>query len=113
VRHFHRSILSYLTGTIASLIASIALAWDGTPTGIPGQIDVAQGSGLGYRIYLSPAVSMCGNSNAWAYLNTTDINYSTYVATIMMAKAQGLIFWSTQRWTRTDSATLATFRSCS
>ena len=89
MRHSHRRILSYLTGTTASLIASLALAWDGTPTGIPGQIDVAQGSGLGYRIYLSPAVSMCGNSNTWAYLNTTDINYSTYVATIMMAKAQG------------------------
>jgi hypothetical protein len=51
---------------------------------------VAQGSALGYRVYFSPAVSMCGNGNTWAYLNTTDINYSTYVATIMMAKAQGL-----------------------
>ncbi len=42
-------------------------------------------------VYLSPAVSMCGNSNTWAYLDTTDTNYSTSVATVMMARAQGLM----------------------
>jgi hypothetical protein len=83
--------LRFLAGFVAVLASPLVLAWDGLPTGIPGQLDVAQGSGgLGFRVALSPAVPMCGNANTWAYLNTTDTNYSTNVAIVMMAKAQGL-----------------------
>lgn len=90
MKNVGRLNLRALIGFIALCVSPVVLAWDGIPVGVPGSIDVAQGTGLGFRVHFSPAVSMCGNSNVWAYLNTTDINYSTSVATIMMAKAQGL-----------------------
>jgi hypothetical protein len=66
---------------------SVSLAWDGQVTGVPSQIDVTDGGNLGFRVYLQSA--MCGTSYNWAYLNSTDSNYSTYVAALLMAKAQG------------------------
>jgi hypothetical protein len=73
---------------ISQLFApSVSLAWDGAVTGVPFEIDVTDGGNFGFRVYLPSA--MCGNSYNWAYLNATDSNYSTYVAALLMAKAQG------------------------
>jgi hypothetical protein len=83
--------LGFLVGLAALCASPVVLAWAGYPTGVVGQIDVAQGGGaLGFRVQFSPSVPMCGNANGWAYLNTIDTNYSTNVAIVMMAKAQGL-----------------------
>jgi hypothetical protein len=72
-------------------VSPVVLAWDGYATGVPGAIEVAQQVGnRNFRVSFSPAVSMCGNGNTWAYLNDTEPNYSAHVATVLMAKAQGL-----------------------
>jgi hypothetical protein len=63
-----------------------ALAWDGTQTMIPGQIDVTDGSNLGFRVW-GPS---CSGAQNFAYLLNTDSNYDTYVAVILMAKAEGI-----------------------
>ena len=86
------------TGVIlrkALLLASIALApcafaWDGVTTGNVLQIDAATFPSFGQlRVYLSGALCGTGSAN-WAYVNTTDVNYSLYAATILSAQAQGL-----------------------
>ncbi|HEU5134467.1 MAG TPA: hypothetical protein VFU13_04925 [Steroidobacteraceae bacterium] len=78
-----------LAGFVVLCASPVALAWDGYPSGVPGLIQVTHGDNYGFRVQFSPAVPMCGNDNHWAYLNSTDSNYSTYVAVIMMAKSQG------------------------
>lgn len=62
------------------------MAWDGTQTIVPQQIDVTDGGNLGFRVW-GPS---CGGAANFAYLNFTDSNYSTYIAVILMAKSQGL-----------------------
>lgn len=64
-------------------------AWDGTYTATISKISVTGGSNYGFRVYLSGVPSMCTNGPDWAYLLDTDSNYKTYVATILLAKAQG------------------------
>ena len=64
---------------------SSAWAWDETQSFVPWQIDVTDGSNYGFRVW---GVS-CGGVAAFGYLLSTDSNYSTYVAVILMAKAQG------------------------
>ncbi len=67
-----------------------AQCWDGSQTGTVTQIDVTDGGNFGVRVYLSSGVVMCtGSTNYWGYLNSTDSNYSAYIATIMTAKATG------------------------
>ena len=75
-----------------------AQAWDGTYVGTVSQVDVTDSGNFGLRVYLSSGVTMCGTSNYWAYLNSTDSNYNTYVAAIVMAKATGaqLTLFTTQ-----------------
>ena len=66
--------------------SQVASAWDGTQTIVPEYIDVTDGGNYGFRVWgLS-----CGGTTNYAYLNSTDSNYSTYVATILMSRAQGL-----------------------
>jgi hypothetical protein len=85
-----RKVLGFLAGLVALGASLPALAWDGYPDGVPATIEVAQGAAnYSFRVHFAPAVPMCGNGNTWAYLNTTDGNYSTFVAAILMAKAQG------------------------
>jgi hypothetical protein len=82
--------ITVVAGALAAILASqIAMAWDGTVAGTLGQIDVTAGTGLGFRVYMKTPVAMCGNANQWAYLNSTDSNYSVYVAALLMAKTQG------------------------
>lgn len=63
-----------------------ALAWDGVQTMVPGTIDVTAGSNYGFRVW-GPS---CNGAANFAYLLDTDDNYNTYVAVLLMAKAQGL-----------------------
>jgi hypothetical protein len=74
---------------LAALVSPIASAWDGAVTAAPGQIDITSGGNYGFRVFLQSFPAMCGNQNDWAYLNSSDSNYSTYVAAILMARAQG------------------------
>ena len=66
-----------------------ALAWDGASQGTIYQVDVTGAANYSFRVYLTGVTNMCGNGTNWAYLNESDGNYKTYVAAIMMAKAQG------------------------
>jgi len=78
--------LSLLSGS------GIALAWDGVIQGVPTQIDVTDGADLGFRVYVAAPTGgsgWCSLSYNWAYLNSTDSNYSAYVAAVLMAKATG------------------------
>lgn len=66
-----------------------ALAWDGVAQGTVYAVEVTGGANYGFRVFVSGVTNMCGNGSSWAYLNEADSNYKTYVAVIMMAKAQG------------------------
>ena len=68
-------------------LPGLSMAWDGSVHAPIAEIDVTDGSNLGFRVYLLTA--MCGNANTWGYLNNTDSNYNVYVATLLMANAQG------------------------
>ena len=63
-----------------------AFAWDGITTSTISQIDTTDGPAIAFRIYFG-SNPICGSEYNWAYLNTTDPNYSVYVATVLMAKA--------------------------
>jgi hypothetical protein len=67
-----------------------ALAWDGVNTGVPGLIEITHGQNYGFRVHLTNVTAMCGSGSFnWVYLNASDSNYTTYVAAILAAKAQG------------------------
>ena|SRR5579884_2624779 len=71
---------------LLAVVAPVASAWDGTQTIVPSLIDVTDGGNYGFRVW-GPT---CGGVANFAYLNSADSNYSTYIAAILMAKAQGL-----------------------
>jgi len=52
----------------------------GSSGGAPGNFD--------FRIHLTGDSVIC-NNQVWAYVNTTDVNYSSMVANILAAKAAG------------------------
>lgn len=67
-----------------------AFAWDGTKEGVPGVIEISQAGNYAFRVYMNGASKVCEASIAgFAYLEPGDDNYSTFVAAIFMAKAQG------------------------
>ncbi len=79
-----------LASLIGLFFAISAYSWDGAQTGTVTQLDVTNGSNYGIRVFLSSGVPMCtGSTNYWGFLYSTDSNYNTYVAAIMMAKATG------------------------
>jgi hypothetical protein len=79
----------WLLAMLMSLGSMPLLAWDGAFTGTIYAMDVTSGHSYGVRVFLSGVPNMCGTGSNWAYLNDTDSNYNTYVAALMMAKAQG------------------------
>jgi hypothetical protein len=85
-----RRVVSRLPLILALLASPMALAWDGAITGPVGQFDVTSGANYGFRVSLVAFPALCGNANNWAYLNSSESNYETYVAAIMLARAQGL-----------------------
>jgi len=66
-------------------------------TGVAGQVGNIEtvGSGGGasgnydFRVFLATGEVICNGQN-WAYLNTTDANYSALVAHVFLAKGLGL-----------------------
>jgi hypothetical protein len=68
-------------------LPGVSFSWDGAVSGVITQIDVTDGANAGFRVYLP--IAMCGNTNGWAYLNSTDSNYSAYAAALLTAKSQG------------------------
>src|SRR4051812_6084170 len=70
------------------LTAAPALAWDGVISGKIINVDVAPGANYGVRITLAGSPVMCAGGQAWAYLNDTDSNYKTFVAVLLLSKAQ-------------------------
>lgn len=63
--------------------------WAGVSQGTVSQFDVTGAANYSFRVYINGTTNMCGSGSNWAYLNEADGNYKTYVAAIMMAKAQG------------------------
>ncbi|MDR6985121.1 hypothetical protein J2X32_003778 [Rheinheimera pacifica] len=72
---------------IVLLLSVPAFAWDGQIYGKIQDIEVTGGGNYGFRVTLEGSPSMCGNANAWAFLNDTDSNYQTYVSVLLAAKA--------------------------
>jgi hypothetical protein len=69
---------SVRAGSVAGQVGIIAPV--GSGGGAPGNYD--------FRVYLATGEVICNGVN-WAYLNTTDANYSALVASTLMAKAVG------------------------
>ena len=63
-------------------------SWDGTVAGKISTIDVVpiNGENFGFRVSLVGNQALCGNSNAWAYINKSDDNYQTAVSVLLAAK---------------------------
>ena len=82
-------LTALLAALLSMLLSQTADAWDGAINGMPGVIEVTDGANYGFRVWLTTGAAMCGNSNGWVYLLSSDSNYNTYVAVILMARAQG------------------------
>lgn len=74
---------------LMSAFANSVLAWDGYVSGKIGIVEVTGPGNYSFRIWLQGYAALCGNGNAWAYLDDSDGNYKTYVAALLSAKALG------------------------
>ena len=72
-----------------SLFSSLGYAWDGYVTGKIVAVDVAGGANYAFRVTLEGAPKLCNSSHSWAYINTSNSNYQTYVAVLLAAKMAG------------------------
>lgn len=96
-----KSIIPTLSCALFSVFLSASssvLAWDGAYSGKVTRIDITSATNYGLRVWLADVPSMCNGGQNWAFLNETDSNYKTYLAAILLAKAQGssLTVYSTQ-----------------
>ncbi len=79
--------------SILLCLSDNAWAFIGPITGTVGTLEVI-GSGAGapgnldFRFYLAGNPVIC-NGQPWAYINTTDANYSALVSSLMLAKSLG------------------------
>ena len=83
-------VMKGLVVTSLVLCADVAMAWDGTVTGVIQGADVTDGPNYAFRIDLQGSPPLCGNLNTWAFLNTNTPNYQVYVATLLAAKTTGV-----------------------
>jgi len=84
-----RNLAAGVVGGMMLMAGEPALAWDGVVTGTIASIEVAQGNNFAFRVHLSGVATACTGGPSWSYLNEGDSNYKTFVAALMMAKAQG------------------------
>lgn len=77
-----------VVGILMLIASEPALAWDGVVAGTIHALDVTQGENYGFRVYLNGVGSNCTGGANWSYINESDSNYKTFVAVLMMAKAQ-------------------------
>ena len=78
------------TLTLGACLHLAAAAWGGVTTGQISQVHVANAGNLPFRVYLEGNPVLCAGGMAEGYLDDTDANYKTYVATLLMAKATGV-----------------------
>jgi len=84
---FVRSLFMLLFASAAALPAS---AWDGTATGKISSVEVTAGPNYGFRVFLNGGQqALCTGGTSFAFLFETDSNYKVYVASLLLAKAQG------------------------
>jgi hypothetical protein len=74
---------------VFSLFSTSGYAWDGYVTGKITTVDVAGGANYAFRVTLEGAPTLCNSNHTWAYINTSNSNYQTYVAVLLAAKMSG------------------------
>ena len=85
----NRSLAHAAALALAACMHLTATAWGGVTTGKVSQVHVANAGNLPFRVYLEGNPVLCTGGMAEGYLDDTDANYKTYVATLLMAKATG------------------------
>ena len=87
------SHIRFLTQAVAVALGAClhlsAAAWGGVATAKIAQLHVTGAGNLPFRVYLEGAPVLCAGGMPEGYLDDTDPNYKTYVATLLMAKATG------------------------
>jgi hypothetical protein len=99
-----RRILTGATLGVATLLPFSATAWDGSVVGKIAAVEVTAGTNFGFPVWLVSAPQMYASGPGWASLNDTDSNCKTYVAALLLAKAQAV----RSLCLRTSRATFAT-----
>ena len=85
----------FLPGLFLGLsIVSATHADSFTPSGTVGTIKILSGmngapGNYTFRVFLTGNPTLCGNTNTWAYVNASDVNYAAIVAGVLSAKASG------------------------
>jgi len=79
---------------IGSLLWSDAFGWDGVASGKIAEIHTLTEQGnYELRVVIVGAAQVCNNTNpalyGWAYMNSSDVNYKTVVANLMLAYTMG------------------------
>lgn len=86
----HRRFLAQVAAfALGACLQSQAAAWGGVTTGKIFQVHVSNAGNLPFRVFLEGTPILCAGGMAEGYLDDTDANYKTYVATLLMAKATG------------------------
>lgn len=85
-RHFLAQVAAFALGACLQVPAA---AWGGITTGKISQVHVSNAGNLPFRVALEGYPLLCAGGLAEGYLDDTDANYKTYVATLLMAKATG------------------------
>lgn len=85
----HRLMAQAAALALGACLQLPAAAWGGITTGKIAQVHVTNAGNLPFRVYLEGSPVLCTGGLAEGYLDDTDANYKTYVATLLMAKATG------------------------
>lgn len=81
--------LAILAILVATVLPLPALAWGGVTTGKILRVHVTGAGNLPFRVNLEGHPVLCEGGMAEGYLDDTDGNYKTFVASLLMAKATG------------------------
>jgi hypothetical protein len=92
VNNWRRTLSLLLLCCVGAISAGAAYA--GVVAGQVGRIDtVGSGSGapnnFDFRIFFVGSPVIC-NGQPWAYVNSTEVNYNTIVANVLLAKSLGV-----------------------
>ena len=74
---------------LGACLQTATAAWGGVTTGKIAQLHVTSAGNLPCRVHLEGSPVLCVGGMSEGYLDDTDANYKTYVATLLMAKATG------------------------
>jgi hypothetical protein len=87
--HKRRTLARTTALALSVLISFPALSWGGVTTGKIAFVHVTGAGNLPFRVNLEGGPVLCAGGMSEGYLDDTDANYRTYVATLLMAKATG------------------------